>query len=280
VESHMSTDGKAQLSRLQFYCALIRLAIAKYVQPKEILDVSEALQTLLSADLIGVAKGRTSGFGWTAGAFLEKNAFRLQHLYTEDISHALAAKETSLRRLFNAICASSRDYVGGGGRGKTLLSVNEWLGFLYAAELVGSDVSDREAAMCFAWSRMTIVDGSTQRGMEKESNLSFEDFLEALSRLAVLKALPTLDELTAAGFTRLEDVYAYLAQVDLATWNMMVARSPGWGEPPFQPVLDSIQMTISLIEGVIEGDWSDGKVEGELSKKEASEWVRRAMQAS
>tara|TARA_B110000046_G_scaffold152838_1_gene162145 strand:+ start:241 stop:447 length:207 start_codon:yes stop_codon:yes gene_type:complete len=68
--------------------------------------------------------------------------------------------------------------------------------------------------------------------------------------------------------------------VDLASWNLMVARSPGWGEPPFQPVLYSIQMTISLIEGVIEGDWSDGKVDGELSKKEASEWVRRAMQAS
>jgi len=109
------------------------------VQPKEIVDVSEALQRLLSADLIGVAKGRTTGYGWTAGAFLDKNAFRLQHCYTEDISHELAEKEASLRHLFDALCASSRDYAGGGGRGKSILSINEWLGFLYAAELVGSD---------------------------------------------------------------------------------------------------------------------------------------------
>ena len=47
--------------------------------------------------------------------------------------------------------ASSRDYVGGGGRGRTLLSVNEWLGFLYAAELVGSDVSDRDTYLLITY---------------------------------------------------------------------------------------------------------------------------------
>ena len=48
---------------------------------------------------------------------------------------------------------------------------------------------------CFVFSRLRCVDEESERGKRKVLQLSFEDFLEALVRLATLKPLPTRAEL-------------------------------------------------------------------------------------
>ena len=210
VKASGSKDVAAQLSRLQFYCAMIRVAIAKYVLPKIILDVSEALKELLEKDFLGPVG--TPGHEWASGVFLDKDRFRRYHCYTEQASEVLAANETSLRNLFDALRT-------GGGRqsARSLLSLDEWLGFLRAARLVGSDVSDREATMCFAWSRMTVIHAAKKGSEERDRSLPFEGFLEALCRVAVMKALPTRKEMAAAGYERREDCGAYIAY--LKVWG-------------------------------------------------------------
>ena len=45
---------------------------------------------------------------------------------------------------------------------------------LKALCLIGRDFTERDAVLCFAWSRMLVVDGWTEAGRLKESGLPFE----------------------------------------------------------------------------------------------------------
>ena len=56
----------------------------------------------------------------------------------------------------------------------------------------------REGTLCFVFSRLRVVDEESERGKRRMHYLSFEDFLEAVVRLATVKALPTTAELAAA----------------------------------------------------------------------------------
>ena len=44
------------------------------------------------------------------------------------------------------------------GRSHRLLDHGEWLAFLRSFEVLGADVTARDASRCFAWSRMRVVD--------------------------------------------------------------------------------------------------------------------------
>ena len=80
------------------------------------------------------------------------------------------------------------------------MDLKEWMASLHAMEIfVGADLTDREAVMCFVWSRMAVADATSLRGVIKDSSLKFEDWLEAIARLACLKALPTCQEIRDAG---------------------------------------------------------------------------------
>jgi len=275
VRPDAKRDSKHQLSELQFYCALIRLAIAKFVMPRVIEDVSEALKQLLEAELLG----RLGSSGATGGCFLDKDGFRRRHCYTDATNQVLREHEASLRNLFDAVSSSHKD--GRQSRAAdSLLSLDEWLGFVHAAELIGSDASIRDATMCFAWSRMTVIDGRKgARQAERASALPFEGFCEALCRLSALKALPTRAELEEAGVSS-QDCAAYLLRMqrdDSATWQKLLRqRSAAWGAEPLMPVHESLRMVLYMIEGCVE-EATRGKDDACVTKAEAVEWVRKRM---
>jgi hypothetical protein len=47
------------------------------------------------------------------------------------------------------------------------------------------------AHLCFIWARMRVIDESKASSRIKLVQMSFEDFLEALTLLATVKAIPT-----------------------------------------------------------------------------------------
>ena len=59
--------------------------------------------------------------------------------------------------------------------------------------------SARDATIVFVLSRMRVVDEEAKGAAAKLESLSLEDFYEALCRVALLKALPTDDEIDDAG---------------------------------------------------------------------------------
>lgn len=110
-----------------------------------------------------------------------------------------------------------------------------------------------------------------QAGKVRESNLPFEGFLEALCRVAALKALPTPEELVARGKA---DCQAFLN--DLATSEkeaFFAARRSMWGqETRCRSVAENTQVIIDYVFKQIETQTA-GRDDGVLTKAEATQWV-------
>lgn len=106
----------------------------------------------------------------------------------------LSRHEMSLRHLFESVCAVVGDSKatsvrigkadgGGGGasanskpnlRPKNLLSFERFKELNRRLGLIDIDLSERDAALCFAWSRMVVVDSQSEKGRMRESSLPFE----------------------------------------------------------------------------------------------------------
>ena len=94
-------------------------------------------------------------------------------MYTEAVDLVLRAHEKSLRALFSVISDVKRARTDP----LPLLSLEGWRAFLRAVELLGADITERDAALCFSWSRMAVSERRTERGQRHESCLPFEGFL-------------------------------------------------------------------------------------------------------
>ena len=69
---------------------------------------------------------------------------------------------------------------GGGGidvankLAATLVSFAEWMQLIRALDLIDSEFTIREAALCFSWSRMRVIDDSSKRSKLKMGSLCLE----------------------------------------------------------------------------------------------------------
>ena len=50
-----------------------------------------------------------------------------------------------------------------------VISLETWMSGLAALELIGDDLSSRDALRCFGWSRMAVTDYMSQQGNWKDS---------------------------------------------------------------------------------------------------------------
>ena len=118
----------------------------------------------------------------------------------------------------------------------------------------------------------------------KDDCLNFESFLEALCRLASIKALPTDSEVAEKGCNDAGE-YALLMAKDEATReeyeNMLRARKIGWGGKPAQSLDRCISHTLSMIIRPIEavclqGKPRSGDFDG-LTSSMVATWLKRAI---
>ena len=153
-------NNKRAMNQVEFMLALVHIACNKYVETAEMHDVSEALRRLLVHD---IDPRLAKLFG-----SLPKRDFRDRYCYVEQVANVLRLHERSLRTLFTAISA--------GGRGKEagLLSIEEWLSFLRATQLIGLDLSERHALLSFTMSRMCVVNPTSEKGWLRDNSLPFE----------------------------------------------------------------------------------------------------------
>ena len=272
-------DDSKSLNRVEFIACLVNVAIMKYVMPGKASDVSEALHVLLAEHLDARLDKQV---------FSDYNAFRAR-CYAPEVVEVLSRHEASLRNVFSVAAGGDPSLSPAAGK---LLSLGEWRTLLKALGFIGKDVTERDARLCFACSRMAVIDARTAKGSSKENNLPFEGFLEALCRLSMLKALPTSAELQETGCS---DAGIFLQRLRAGTLpeefmdaleassgstfsdalgSFQCARGAAWGETsPVQPMEMCVQHIVACIVRTIEED-SRGDDNMVLTPNEIKDWAR------
>lgn len=206
-----------RMRRVEFFVALLRIALTKHpvaAAPRlatttaaVVVDASVALERIVKRDVAASVE---------AGKLQPSDAFRRRHAYTERVCAELRRKRGWLQRCFQyALTLAGGEVVvagsggaGGSAGGGPLLRLDQWLELLETLELLTDsyDVGKAEAVLAFSWSRMVAPaaadgggGGPARRGVPRDACLPFEGFVEAICRVAGLKALPTDEEIAQMG---------------------------------------------------------------------------------
>jgi hypothetical protein len=220
-------SSERTIGRADLMIRLISIAIRKYVVTGKIYDVSEAVEKLLHVDML---------LRLGVGRFPDPDAVRRSFCYTPSMCMVLERYEPTLRRIFDAVA-----------QGKPTMPLDSWLSFLGVMQFIGKDVSAHDAARSFAWSRMVVVHGSSSKGAIKENQLPFEGFVEALIRVSILKALPTLEDIDEDGSVDVVEYMGRMTPGQMVHSEFLELRAAPWGEPPKLPHVDlRIEMLVRL----------------------------------
>mmetsp|Transcript_26044 Transcript_26044/g.70536 ORF Transcript_26044/g.70536 Transcript_26044/m.70536 type:complete len:640 (-) Transcript_26044:541-2460(-) len=165
------------LMRFEYFEALIRVAVAKYVKPGQCREVHEALGTLISEHLQGHLP---------ADMRQDPNTFRANLLYTPCIDATLRRAAPMLYALHASACASRRT---------TFLKLDGWIELLQSCGVIGFHVgvSIPDAASIFSSSQLLVVDELKHHW--RVCGLDALDFMEAVCRVATLLDPPARPEL-------------------------------------------------------------------------------------
>jgi len=180
-------EDKREICRHEWLNILIRIAVMRYIQTDEAQDISRAVERLL--EMI-----RPKLDAWVT---MDHQDFRRSVCYTEAVDAVLVEHKSSLVNVFNHFADTEGGTVGK-KKERTLMSLPEWQEMVRELDLLDDVFTVRDATVIFVLSRMRCADEEAKSSVLRMHNLSLEDWFEALCRVAVIKALPTDDEVQAA----------------------------------------------------------------------------------
>ena len=232
-------NQRKALNRREWLMCMVQIAVMKYVMPGEVNDVSTAVNHFLMEDI----KPQLDP------ALMQPSNETRELWYTEEVDKVLRSHEAALRLIYNRACQLAGINMAGGLANK-LVSYNNWRDFVKIFNLVADDLNERDAQLCFVWSRMYTIDEDHEKSRIKWTHLSFEDWLEALCRMARMKAFPNQEELDGAGFDDAPSYLNHLFQSDAAAYDdFLFKRQAEWGRPAKneQPIPKLIEHIVTLL---------------------------------
>ena len=272
-------DDSRALNRQEFFQCLVRNAMLRYVATGEEADVSRAIDKMFTDDL-------SPAMAEVDGCLQDSNAFRELACYNWETDDILTEHKASLRAIFEGYCNSSNP----DAQLNALLSLEEWLALLTDTELIDGEFTQREAILAFVWSRHRVIDERIKGSRVKLTNLSLEDFYEALMRVSTMKALPTDDELTEAflsgnfGEEEVPDAGVFILttkqraandkKLTLAYDQWLKDHANSWNSPPRQKYHRCLAHLIELLVRTIDGR-SMGEDDLLLTKREVIMYKER-----
>jgi hypothetical protein len=234
-------NHKKGFNRNEFIEFIVRAAIMQHCQQGGMVDVPLAVDTLVTTDIV------TRLRGMDPLALVPANSFRERCCYTEETSDVLEQFAYALKPVFEAYAYGS-GAVGDQTSDNKLLGLDEFKEFLGDFGAIDSQFCEREANECFVKARMRVAVESERRGRVKLLQLSFEDFLESLVRIASIKAFPTDTEVHEAGCI---DGGQYLVQLahagGSALSDFLETHDVPRSQPMIQPIHRAVEHLLTLV---------------------------------
>ena len=261
-------NRKNHLDRQEFIQVLVRIALERYVKTKEILDVSDALETLC----------RTIDERLPEPARQDSNLFRERYCYLRQVDMVLRKHLKTLKSLFTRYADLSEgqgDAIQEALDSAEMMSIREWMAMIsHLGFFESGQLSYYEAKQIFTWARIRGIRDNSQASLIKLRNLYFEDFMEAIIRLSMVVALPTDEDLSELGVTDAGEYLISLAKDSPSFYREYVkTRKGSWFGPPKQPIWRCIDHLILYCERLIEAN-SRGDKDLTVSEQEVRQFAR------
>ena len=226
------------LNREEWLQCLIRFALVRHVATGRIGNVPDALRHLISHEIAPNVDQR---------CMQSSHTFREEYCYNQDVVEILTTFQNNLKAIFKGY-AKGDGRIGDKLKSANLLGFDQWKTFTKDFSLVEEDFTAREVALTFVWSRMRVIEEENLEGKTKNIQLSFEDFVEAIIRVATLKAFPLDEEIFDYDC---EDAGEYILKLraddPLGYKHFLHKRTPEWGLPPALPKWRLVENTCALI---------------------------------
>ena len=222
-----SNNHAERLIRWEFLEWVVRAAIARRsskvqkggrfvkVPPEDVANAVTELCNKLLANLAETteAKGLPNGFMLVD----DPNTFRQMHCYHEQCDAVLREHEVSLRNLYVAYAKGDGNLSNKVIDSEKKLSLLEW-GKLVQDLGFTEEIGERSVVECFIRARMLVVGELTEATRGQQNTLTFEDYLEALVRLALVKVIPSDVEISAANHRLAGEYLAALGPSGYRDW--------------------------------------------------------------
>lgn len=257
-------NKKKALNRQEWLQTLVKIACMRYLQSGEIVDVSEAVHRLFSADIEPKLDTRV---------FCEGNEFRSKFMYAEGVDKAFRKYEKSLRLIYEKL-TRLKGQNAALGLANQMVNIDVWKEFCQMFNLGGNDLTDRHITLAFVWSRMKVIDEQSTKMRVKLTHLTFEDWIEALTRLAAYKVFPTDEELAESEHPCVGVYLRTMKDEDPEEFEILInTRSRPWGAEPKMRIERCVEHLCNLLVVTGQGGKGDNM---ELTEKEATKFMKVA----
>ena len=164
------------MSSEEFLSLVVRGALMRYMEQGDEVDAAAAVARLVAVDMLPQFRQLFKGLQ-------AADVFRDAHCYTEQTHAVLLRHAPSLTAVYERY-AHGRGDVGDRLRDRRLLGLDEWQDLMADLGWVDGQFGERLVAWTFAFSRMRVIAEASAFGRARVLQLSYEDFLEALTRVA------------------------------------------------------------------------------------------------
>jgi hypothetical protein len=168
------------LMRFEWFHAIVRIAVGKYIQSlKRVSSPIEAVKLLVHEDLIPNMDPDSR----------DSNQFRKDYLYKEDVDNSFRANMDIFLAIWKRFSTKSRHEEKMIRR----MTLKDWLTVWTALTVFDEGFGKQQAKLVFERSKMKVIDD--WKDAARGRVLCFEDFLEGVARIADIVPIPSEEDI-------------------------------------------------------------------------------------